>query len=136
MKELFATLEEAFGKAGIDFYYLIGALARDIWFSKESKVSRTTKDVDFAALVAGKEQFDRVKAILKADHGFREVQGNAFAPTNPAGTTIDILPFGAIEVNDGVAVEGMGLHAIRVNGFKEVAAAGVSQVEIASSTYQ
>lgn len=135
LKELFATLEEAFKQADIDFYYLIGALARDIWFSKESKVSRTTRDVDFAALVAGKEQFDRVKAILKADHGFSEVKGNAFALTSREGTTIDILPFGAIAVNDGVTVEGMGLHAIRVNGFKEVATAGVSQVEIAGSTY-
>lgn len=61
LKELFATLEEAFKKADIDFYYLIGALARDIWFSKESKVSRTTKDVDFAALVATGPQSLRLK---------------------------------------------------------------------------
>jgi predicted nucleotidyltransferase len=136
LKEIFTILEKAFEEAGIDFYYIIGALARDIWFSKEGKVSRATKDIDFAALIAGKEQFEKVKEILKSKHAFTESRGNAFALISPEGRTIDILPFGDIEVNEGVVVEGMGLSTIKVNGFKEVGVAGVEEIEIGSSQYQ
>ena len=41
---------------------------------------------------------------------------------------IDILPFGQLEVDDGVVVEGEGLSRIKVNGFKEVYLASVEEV--------
>lgn len=135
LKEIFSILENAFEQAGIDFYYIIGALARDIWFAKEGINSRATKDIDFAALVAGKEQFEKVKDILKNKFSFTESRGNAFALITPEGRTIDILPFGEIEVNEGVAVVGMGLRAIKVNGFKEVGPRGVEQVEMENTKY-
>lgn len=43
---------------------------------------------------------------------------------------IDILPFGQLEVDDGVAVEGEGLNRIKVNGFKEVYLASVEYVYV------
>jgi hypothetical protein len=36
-------LEEAFNKAGVDFY-LIGAIAKHYWYSKKDITARITKD--------------------------------------------------------------------------------------------
>ena len=53
LREVLDALEEAFNAIGID-YYLIGAIARDIWYSGSNKTFRQTKDVDFAVLVGSK----------------------------------------------------------------------------------
>lgn len=44
LKSAFNDLEEAFAALEIDFY-LIGALARDTWYSELNIHSRATKDV-------------------------------------------------------------------------------------------
>ena len=44
LKEVFDAVEDAFSNLGID-YYVIGALARDIWYSKENKLSRATREI-------------------------------------------------------------------------------------------
>ncbi len=49
LKEVFDALEKAFHAKQIDFY-LIGALARNIWYARGSKGFRTTKDLDFAVI--------------------------------------------------------------------------------------
>lgn len=43
---------------------------------------------------------------------------------------IDILPFGQLEVDDGVTVKGEGLNRIKVNGFKEVYLASVEHAYV------
>ena len=58
LKSLFDTLEEAFEATGTD-YYVIGALAKDVWYSQGDILSRQTKDVDFAVLVGSQEVFKR-----------------------------------------------------------------------------
>lgn len=45
LKEVFDAVEEAFNATGTD-YYIIGAMAKDIWYSRRSKAMRQTKDVD------------------------------------------------------------------------------------------
>ena len=57
LKEVFDELEEAFEQLSIDFY-LIGALARDIWYARGDKKFRTTKDVDFAIMISNKEDYE------------------------------------------------------------------------------
>ena len=42
LKEVFDELEEAFAHLNIDFY-LIGALARDIWYARGDKKSERQK---------------------------------------------------------------------------------------------
>ena len=68
LSEVFDALEEAFSAVGTD-YYLIGALARDFWFSRGNKSFRRTKDVDFAVLVGGKQDYERIKEYLKDHNG-------------------------------------------------------------------
>src|SRR5690242_428632 len=129
LKEIFDALEEAFKALKID-YYLIGALARDIWYARGNIPFRTTKDVDFAVLIGSRAAYDGVKRYLKDRRGFGDNRGNSFVMRAPSGIQVDILPFGEIEIDDGVKIEGAGLTTIKVNGFKEVYRFGTEEVEM------
>lgn len=130
LKDIIKILEPVFQKVGINFYYLIGAAARNIWYNKKSIVSLKTNDIDFAILVANIEQFQQVKTILETEHNFNRVAGNEFTLISNTGLTVDLLPFGnQVEINDGVLVDGIGLHNIKVNGFQEIAQSAVQEVE-------
>jgi predicted nucleotidyltransferase len=129
LREVFDALEQAFSVVGIDFY-LIGALARDVWYSKEDKVFRTTKDVDFAVLVGSQKEYEDLKAHLIAQNKFHNIRENSFVMLTPLGVQVDILPFGEIEIDDGTKLEGIGLANIKVNGFMEVYQSGTEQVQI------
>lgn len=118
MKELFDAVENACKSLNIDFY-MIGAMAREIWFSKEGKSYRNTKDVDFAVYISQEGQYKALKENLISAHGFSESKGNSFVLFSPKGFQIDLLPFGAIEVENGVEIKIQGLSNI-VTGFKEV----------------
>lgn len=61
LKKVFDELEEAFEHLNIDFY-LIGALARDIWYARGDKKFRATKDVDFAITISNKEDYAAVQS--------------------------------------------------------------------------
>lgn len=136
LKEIIDTLESVFSEVGIDFYYLIGAIARDIWYEQEKISSRTTRDIDFAILVSDKDQFEQAKEVLQAKHGFRVIKGNEFALESNTGVTIDILPFGAIEVKDGITIQSLGIQNITLNGFKEIAKAGVAELSTEDHTFK
>lgn len=124
LKEICEAVEIALASAGVDFYYLIGAQARDLWSAGESVETRITRDVDFAILVADADQYETVKELLRTNHGFDDSKENAFSMRSPDGTTVDILPYGGIEEDDKIIAGGEGLTSMHVNGFKEVAAAG------------
>lgn len=136
LQEICDAVEHALEEAGVDFYYLIGAQARDIWHAAAGKESRRTMDVDFAILVANGEQFNAVKEVLKSKHGYEELRRNTFKMSHPNGTHIDILPFGDIAEDDTVIASGQGLTRIKVNGFKEVAEAGIATAEIENAQYR
>jgi predicted nucleotidyltransferase len=119
LKSLFDTLEEAFEATGTD-YYVIGALAKDVWYSQGGILSRQTKDVDFAVLVGSQENYEAIKKYLKENKKFVDTKENSFVMISPSGVQVDILPFGDIEIDDSVAVAGGELDVINVNGFKEV----------------
>lgn len=129
LREVLLAVEESCKHLGVDFY-IIGALARDIWFSAEDVAVRGTKDVDLAAFVADHRQYQKLKERLIGVHKFNESKNNAFVLFAANGIQIDILPFGALEVQDGVAVEVKDLNQIKVNGFKEVYEASVREVRV------
>ncbi len=66
LKEVFDILEKAFKKLDVDFY-LIGALARDVWYSRgdNAKNVRKTKDVDFAIMIGSESQYESLRSYLK-----------------------------------------------------------------------
>ena len=92
LKEAFDALEEAFAATGTD-YYIIGALARDVWYSRGSKTFRQTKDVDFAVMVGSNDDYNAIKQYLKANKNFVDSKGNAFVMYTASGVQVDILPF-------------------------------------------
>ncbi|MBL7846234.1 MAG: hypothetical protein JNL40_02105 [Cyclobacteriaceae bacterium] len=113
------AVEQACLALRLDFYVL-GALAKEVWFRSERIASRGTRDVDIAVFVSEEDQFQRLKELLIVDHAFTGSKENSFVLRAPGGIQVDILPFGQLEVNNGVAVSGGGLNRIKVNGFKEV----------------
>ncbi len=129
LKPVFDALEEAFNKLSINFY-LIGAIARDIWYAKGNAVSTGTRDVDFAVFIANQEDYNLLKAYLVNQKNFIESKTNAFVFISPDGLVVDILPFGEIEINDNVHIVGEGLTSIRLNGFKEVFESGTERLEL------
>jgi predicted nucleotidyltransferase len=129
LKEVYDAVEEAFKALEID-YYLIGAIARDTWYARAKKEPRKTFDVDFAALVGSNAEYEQVKQYLKDHKQYQETKGNAFVMIAPSGMQVDILPFGEIEIDDDIRLEGNGLTTIKVNGFKEVYDNGTQSVEM------
>lgn len=129
-KSVFDSLENCLKEVGIDFYVL-GALARDMLFSNEGISTRTTADVDLAVYINSKDEdiYQLLRKILIDNYGFTESNENNIALISAEGTTIDLLPFGEIEVQDGVTIAGEGLSSIKVNGFKEVHSKGLEEVD-------
>lgn len=128
LKPIFDALERAFLQLGIDFY-LIGALARQVWYEKADLGFRTTKDVDYAVLIGSHQEYNEVKRHLIDIEGFVEYKGNAFVLIAPDGTQVDILPFGEIESDGSVEISGEGMTSIKVDGMKEVYDAGTELVD-------
>jgi len=119
MREVLETLQEAFEVLRIDFY-LIGAVARDIWFAESGRPTRRTLDVDFAIYVGTREEYEAVKHYLKERKGYQDSRENMFVLLAPGGLQVDILPFGGIELDGEVHLDGTGLTNIRVSGLQEV----------------
>lgn len=129
LKEIFDALEQAFATLDID-YYLIGAIARDVWYAKTGANLRKTKDVDFAVLIGSVQQYNAVREFLKNHNNFIEHKGNAFVLMAPSGVHVDILPFGEISIDGHVNIEGTGLTNISVDGFQEVLNSGTAAISI------
>ena len=77
LKPVFDALEEAFNILSIDFY-LIGAIARDIWYAKGNAASTGTRDVDLAVFIANQEDYNSLKTYLVKQKNFVESKANAF----------------------------------------------------------
>ncbi|SMO37913.1 nucleotidyl transferase AbiEii/AbiGii toxin family protein [Fodinibius sediminis] len=127
LKDVIQILETVFQKFDVDFY-LIGALAKDMWLSKEKVQSRATKDVDLAVFVSESDAYENIKSTLIKEHNFKEVSTNAFALLTPYGYPVDLLPFGSVEIDEAVEIEGDGLTKVHVNGFKEIYQQGIAPV--------
>jgi predicted nucleotidyltransferase len=77
LKEVFSAIEQTFKAIGIDLY-IIGAIARDVWYAKGNKSFRRTKDADFAVLVGSQEEYLALRKYLKEHYNFQDTKQNAF----------------------------------------------------------
>ena len=98
---MLSALERGFKIFSIDFY-LVGAVARDVWMSGINKIAprRTTGDIDFAVLINDKGTYEALKEYLVNTEGFHPYKGNSFVLIWNDKTEVDLLPFGAIENED------------------------------------
>ncbi len=134
--EMLSALERAFEKFGIDFY-LVGAVARDVWMSGINKIAprRTTGDIDFAVLINDEGTYEALKEYLIKTEGFHPTKENAFVLIWKDKTEVDLMPFGAIEDEDGkVTVEGTGHTTILMPGFTEVYEEGLPELELSAGS--
>ena len=129
---MLSALERGFKIFGIDFY-LVGAVARDVWMSGINKIAprRTTGDIDFAVLINDKGTYEALKEYLVNTEGFHPYKGNSFVLIWKDKTEVDLLPFGAIENEDGrVIADGLGLTNISLQGFTEVYEEGLPELDL------
>lgn len=126
LKVTFASFERALQALDIDFY-LIGALARDTWFSQQSIRALGTKDVDFAVLISNPEKYEQLKRFLVDRQDFNETS-NKYTLRDSNGFQIDLLPFGSIEIEGKKIIDKSGFTRTDVHGFREVYEEAVKEV--------
>lgn len=130
--EMLAALERGLVLFGIDFY-LVGAVARDVWMSGINKLEprRTTADIDFAVLINEKGTYEALKEYLIKNEGFHSSRENQFVLIWKDKSQVDLLPFGNIEDEDGtVTIDGLGLTSINLQGFAEVFEEGLPEIDL------
>lgn len=127
--KILEALERGFQKFGID-YYLIGAIAREVWMRGLKNITprRATSDIDFGVMLKDSNHFDELKNYLINTEGFTGYRENAFVLIAPGGRQIDLLPFGEIEKEGKVTVKGTGMTTLNVDGMKEVYVEGAPDV--------
>jgi len=135
MAEVIESLERGFMKYNIDFY-LVGAMARDIWIKgvHDLKVKRATRDIDLGIMVKDEKTFEQLKEYLIIYEGFNAVKTNVFVMIAPNGMEIDLLPFGEIEKEGKVTVKGKGMTSLYMDGFKEVYDDNLPEVQLGDNT--
>ena len=124
------ALERGLEKYGLDFY-LVGAVARDVWMRGIHNLPprRTTGDIDLAVLINDKGVYEALKKYLVAEEKFQATRENAFVLIWNNRLQVDLLPFGAIEDAEGrVTVQGTGYTTVDVPGFKEIYQQGLPEV--------
>ena len=135
MAEVIESLERGFMKYNIDFY-LVGAMARDIWIKgvHDLKVKRATSDIDLGIMVKDEKTFEQLKEYMINEEEFVSSKTNAFVIIAPNRMEIDLLPFGEIEKKGKVTVKGTGLTTISLDGFKEVYDTNLPEIQLGDDT--
>lgn len=130
LNEVFVLLESHLSKFGINFY-LIGAVAKDMWMSGVYDVAlgRVTADLDLAVLVEDEGQYEALKEDLVKTGRFWALKGNKYAMLFDDKIQIDLLPFGGLNIGDLDLSHVIALTNI-TNGFEEVHKNGTAQIEI------
>jgi predicted nucleotidyltransferase len=84
-------------------YFVVGATARDIlmYHLHGLPINRASPDIDFAMAIESWDTFERVKASLLSEAGFRSdskiIHRLHFSPPAGDGFPIDLVPFGGVE---------------------------------------
>ena len=132
ISEMLTALERGLAKFKVDFY-LVGAVARDVWMNAINKIEprRTTGDIDFAVFINNIETYDELREHLINEEGFFPYKGNNFVLIWKSRTQVDLLPFGAIEDENGrVTTNGIGLTNISLQGFIEIYEEGLPELNL------
>lgn len=132
ISEMLTALENGLNKYGIDFY-LVGAVARDVWMTAINDIppSRVTGDIDFAVFINDKNTYADLREYLINIEGFIPYKGNGFVLKWKNIIQIDLMPFGEIEAKpSNITVEGTGLTSLNMPGFKEIYDSGLPEAEL------
>ncbi len=133
LKNIISDTIEAANELNIDFFG-VGALARNVWYIENDRKPRGTKDVDFGVYIPDSETYSALKSKLIKHYKYVQSSGNAFCLISPNNIPVDFLPFGEIENQGKVLIDGKGLTTIKLDGFKEVYDKGIRTVDIGLQT--
>ena len=120
---------------GINFF-IVGALARNIWYVSHDAPAKGTQDVDFGIFVANTNQYQQLRDCLQKKHNYTPGLENAFCLISPTGLQVDLLPFGAIASDEYILVDGHGRIKLELDGFEEVFQYGLVEAEISGNMFK
>jgi len=133
-KDVFSCIDKVCSEFEVQ-YFVIGALARNLWYLKHGGKARDTKDIDFAVQIHVRSKFDSLRNHLIEKYNYRPLKENSFCLISPEGYQVDILPFGEITQNGLVSVKEDGLHEIHMQGFSEIHNSAIEWIEIEGVSY-
>ncbi|MCH8905236.1 MAG: hypothetical protein IIA45_15155 [Bacteroidetes bacterium] len=116
-------------------FFLVGAVARNIWYASNGKDIVGTKDIDFGIYVSSEKEYNQLRKKLLEEYNYHESTENDFCLITSQGKEVDLLPFGEIENEGQVLIEGKGLVQVGLDGFKESYEMGLTKVQIGEDTY-
>jgi len=135
LREVFIQISETCKELAIEFF-IVGAIARNIWYVSNDENSRGTKDIDFGVYISDVKKYNELRTELKQKYNYAESKENAFCLITQDKKQIDLLPFGEIEKDGQVMIEGKGLTTINLDGFKEAFEFGAKEIKIGNETYK
>jgi len=135
LKDVLETIGTACNHLTIDFF-IVGALARNIWYANSNIELRGTEDIDFGVYVSDVKTYEKLKALLIGNYEYIQAQGNAFCLLTPDGKGIDLMPFGEIAKDGEVMIEGSGMTTLKLHGFKEAYKEGSIDTQIEDKVYK
>lgn len=120
-EEIVFAIKEVCDRLKLDFY-LIGAMARDVWLkAKQIPIHRKTENIDFALLVSSIEEFQNLLSLLINEYNFTAVQNNPHRLLHGSDKIVtDIIPFGGLEKEGYVHFNDRFDTIISTLGLKEV----------------
>ncbi len=119
----------------IDFF-IVGAIARNIWHAIHNENPQGTKDIDLGIYVPTTDKYNALRKLLVDRYGYKISSTNSFCLIDRKGIQIDLLPFGEIEEDGKVMIEGKGLTQISLWGFQESYDLGKQEVKIGEALYK
>jgi len=129
LRWLSAILSDAGVAAPESNFLVVGAIARDLLlhYGYGVPIRRATTDVDLGIAVASWEEFQRLREAYLGSGSFTAGQRGNHRLVHRSGVTIDLIPFGSIEREDGTIVWPGDDTVMGVLGFREarVTAVGV-----------
>ncbi len=135
LKEVLTQISDTCLRLGIDFF-IVGAVARNLWLVENQIEASGTRDVDLAVFIPNNDAYHHLQEALKEKYAYEHSRENAFCMLTPEGVIVDLLPFGAIADEDQVILDGVGLAKINLAGFNEVFQSGLSEVHIGEENYK
>lgn len=134
LKDILQQVSSACNELDIN-YFIVGAVARNIWYASHGENVSGTKDVDFGIYVPTDLKYNQLRQILIEKYGYTASSQNAFCLITSNDQQVDLLPFGAIENQEQIRIQGKGLTSLHFEGFKESYEMGTTKAIIGEEEY-
>ena len=129
LKQILSDVKMVADQLDIDFFG-IGAFARNVWYAENDEPARGTKDVDFGVYVSSEKTYSRLRASLIERYGYVAASNNVFCLISPYGIPLGLLPFGEVDKDGRLLIEGKGIVSVRLDGFQETYRNALVETEI------